>query len=275
MKKISFNRKQLAQKLLKEKGIDVYSNDIKQQVNNHKLKVAEQGLKLMKNQDINYYLSRSIGVPSINFTWQNWNPAQRNNPKIAQHIINKAFNLTQQLKQLTFNVFMAGSAGTGKTSVAIAMMNELMHAGKTCMFVSTDKIVDLLNDRFNFSDGNLKLERLKKDMSKVDVLFLDDFGTEGGRIDNIGSKGYRGARNDMQSLMWYIADNRFEGVDHITSQTQKIRTKPIKSTIITSNNTISELNNIYNEKVISRLITRNPQHQISFSGLDDMRVKLI
>ena len=48
-----------------------------------------------------------------------------------------------------------------------------------------------------------------------------------------------------------------------------------KYTIITTNNTADELRNMYNVKLISRLIPSNPQHIIDFSGLADFRRQIL
>lgn len=48
-----------------------------------------------------------------------------------------------------------------------------------------------------------------------------------------------------------------------------------KFTIVTTNNTVDELQTMYNVKLISRLIPSNPKHIIDFNGLTDFRRHII
>ena len=44
-----------------------------------------------------------------------------------------------------------------------------------------------------------------------------------------------------------------------------------KATIVTTNNTMAELEAMYNKKLLSRLITKNPKHRLVFNGMQDVR----
>ena len=46
-----------------------------------------------------------------------------------------------------------------------------------------------------------------------------------------------------------------------------------KGLIITTNNTLSQFKQMYNPKVVSRLLTNNPEHVLNFNGIPDHRQK--
>lgn len=94
-------------------------------------------------------------------------------------------------------------------------------------------------------------------MKEVDVLLLDDFGTEGGMK---GDK-FSPVRKDMQELMYRVANSRFD------LNTNSI----VRTTIITTNNLQSELEQMYNEKLISRLIPKNKEQRLAFNKMKDVR----
>ena len=162
------------------------------------------------------------------------------------------------------NVYLAGNPGTGKTSLALAMVDKIRNeSGKTALFVSTDALAELYSRRFDdkqvqnrlyglidLMQGNRQLK-----IEPVDVLVLDDFGTEGGMRTDTKSQ----VRVDMQKGLFSVADARFGKF----------------TTIVTTNNKTSELQEMYNEKLLSRLITRNPEHRLTFNGMVDVRASMI
>jgi DNA replication protein DnaC len=95
-------------------------------------------------------------------------------------------------------------------------------------------------------------------MREVDVLLLDDFGTEGGmKVDNV----VRPVRKDMQDFMYRVANVRID-FD---------KNKVEKPTIITTNNLQEDIDRMYNQKAVSRLYPKSKEHRIAFNKMGDVR----
>ena len=69
-------------------------------------------------------------------------------------------------------------------------------------------------------------------------------------------------RQDLQELLFSVANSR------INLQ----RNEVVGSTIITTNTSVSELETMYNPKLISRLMPHKPEFIVDFSQLNDVRV---
>ena len=87
-------------------------------------------------------------------------------------------------------------------------------------------------------------------MKEADVLILDDFGTEG----DMSAQGKVRVRSDMRDDMYRVSNARLE-----------------KITIITTNNTLKELNTMYDPKTIDRLIPKSEGYRIVFRDMNSVR----
>lgn len=212
-----------------------------------------------------YRKSLWTGNQPVKFTFADWKTDKQVDKKQAAEIGNRAWTLAKMIANgQNMNVYLAGNPGTGKTSLALAMVDKIRNeSGKTALFVSTDALAELYSRRFDdkvlqnrlyelidLMQGNRQLK-----IEPVDVLVLDDFGTEGGMRTDTKSQ----VRVDMQKGLFSVADARFGKF----------------TTIVTTNNKTSELQEMYNEKLLSRLITRNPEHRLTFNGMVDVRASMI
>lgn len=212
----------------------------------------------------------------IEFNFSDWKPNERQNTDKAKKLGNKAFVLAKELQTKAFNVVMSGDAGVGKTSLALAMLYQLKDAGKRVMFVSTSELMHLVSEQYSYRDRAKELEDVKRAMCECDVLLLDDFGAEGGSIKKITSGDFTGVRRDMQSLIYDVANARYEGTwreQKTAVKAGKKLPKPVRSTIVTTNNQTGELELIYDKRTVSRLISKNPEHRLAFNDMEDMRPK--
>lgn len=212
----------------------------------------------------------------IEFNFGDWKPNERQNTDKAKKLGNKAFVLAKELQTKAFNVVMSGDAGVGKTSLALAMLYQLKDAGKRVMFVSTSELMHLVSEQYSYRDRAKELEDVKRAMCECDVLLLDDFGAEGGSIKKITSGDFTGVRRDMQSLIYDVANARYEGTwreQKTAVKAGKKLPKPVRSTIVTTNNQTGELELIYDKRTVSRLISKNPEHRLAFNDMEDMRPK--
>lgn len=199
-----------------------------------------------------YKLSIWSGDEEIKFNFADWDVSKQENAEKAKQVGNQAYKLAKQLMADSFNVTLYGNSGVGKTSLAIAMMTMLRdEANKSIMVVSTAELASLLDNKYTQDDTRKRLVDIEKALKEVDVLLLDDFGTEGGAINAL-----KPVRKDMQDYLYRVANSRISGD---------------KTTIITTNNTDDQLKLMYNAKTISRLLTKNKDHMIFFKDMKDVR----
>lgn len=212
--------------------------------------LVEQSLNDIRDRQAKAMWRMSVwsGKQALEFKFSDWRIDLQENIQAAKSVAIKASNLADELKKDNFNVTFYGGSGTGKTSLALAMISRLRSVGKTAMVVSTAELATMLAESFNEQDAKKKLSSLEKALKEVDVLLLDDFGTEGG-LD------CRPVRKDLQDYLYKVANAR----------------AGVKTTLITTNNSKSELESMYHPKILSRFLTRNTEHQILMKGLEDIR----
>lgn len=250
-----FNAKDI-EEIAKEHGVDVNSLPTKEEIDK---KTAEDALKEVERKKREIYFKCSLwsGNQKLSFTFKNWNVDLQANHDVARDLGNRAFKLSKQLKLDNFNVALLGDRGVGKTSLALAMLSDLMEAGKSGIFVSTAELLNLINKRYDDSSLNEKIDRIKRSMIEADVLVLDDFGTEGSMTTN----GIKPVHKDMQDLMYQVANSRVDFNNNAVKGT----------TIITTNNTEDDLEQMYDHKLINRLFPNKADHQLIFEDMKGVR----
>lgn len=251
--RIRFDPRQIAA-LAAKHGIDMNNLPTKEERDKE---AFEKGWANYQGKIRRWYNSMSVwpAEQRLKFTFQDWNVDLQDGDS-AKLLGNQAYKLCKKLENEPGNVFMLGSRGVGKTSLALAMLDKLS-ATKTTMFVSTAELVNMIDQQYKHTDIEIHLKDVEKAMKEVDVLLLDDFGTEGG----IKTQALSEVRRDMQNLMYRVANSRFDLNKNAIS----------KSTIITTNNLQSELEQMYNEKTLSRLIPKNKEQRLAFNGMQDVR----
>ena len=253
----SFINMKQVRELAKRNGANVDDPNLEEYVEDYKKSVYQKWVKSAKQNKNDYYNSLSLydGGQKVSFEFSRWKPELQADVQKAKDVGNQAFMLAKQILSKPTKVVMVGGPGVGKTSLALAMLSTLKEHGKSTLFVSSAEFTSMYGERYDYSDIKKRLESVSKAMKKVDVLVIDDLGTEGGvRAD-------RAIRRDVMSELEHVANARFD--------IQNNRT--LKSTITTTNNNIQELQNIYSPKMISRLLPHKAANQIIFDGLDDMR----
>lgn len=276
---ISANLKRIAQEKGQPLPVDLDNKDeVKAYMKANNDKHVGEWNQRLKRQKFDHIYKQSLwsGRTPIAFNFSSWDSSKQISKQNAEQLKQKAQQLAQQMltpDDKPFNVMFEGSPGTGKTSLAIAMIDYVRHHGYRwgyikhpdgaekykryvdVLFLATDEMLELV---YHSMDGDTQarnqLQRVVKFAKAADVLVLDDFGTEGGMKGTI-----RPVHKTMQELMYDINNARFGK----------------KYTIITTNNTVEELRAMYNVKLISRLIPTNAEHTLNFNGLTDVRSKML
>lgn len=238
------------QKAAKEQGYDIpLVSETPEQREKRKEQEARQaavGLRKRKVRELYRMSLWSSGVP-IKFEFGQWNPKLQPNSALAHDLGKQAYTLAKKLEQASFNVALYGKVGTGKTSLALAIMDDLQKHGQSAVFVSTAELQELYRMSMQMTDAADRLRNTLRAMKEADVLVMDDFGTEGGNTD-------RSVRLDMQGGIYQVANARLG-----------------KTTILTTNNTPQELGMMYDGKIISRLLPKHPEQRLSFDKLKEVR----
>lgn len=134
--------------------------------------------------------------------------------------------------------FFTGGTGLGKTHLSLAVMNKVTEKGYSVFYGSADNIIKQMEkERFGRSNGDIEEE-----IENADLLIIDDLGTE-----------FRTAFSE--TAVYQIINNAI------------LNGKPM---IISSNLSITELEERYGQRVVSRL---NSFEVINFIGTDIRQIK--
>lgn len=246
---------------LKERGLPIYSDEeLNRQLDERELKAQQKASEDFLNLKRRVYDRDSLWPSGrkITFSMESWKPELQTNVEYATELKKKAGVIFRKMREKNFNVMLSGSAGTGKTAMTLGLIDAFAkYTNKTTMFVSAVALRELVMHDFNDWQSEDKLKRVEKSMIEVDVLVIDDFGSEVGMAGAV-----KQATERLQQFYMRIADARFE-LDADGNRT--------KSNIITTNNTIDELSEMYNEKLLSRLVTKRQDNMLVFANLEDMR----
>lgn len=146
------------------------------------------------------------------------------------------------------NFTFSGRAGSGKTMLAISILNKILENDDSlsCYFVSFSMLLNMTLD--GMKDSGMKQESwgVENCIKHCDVLVLDDLGSETAMKAET-----REATDYTQSLLFRLADYRKN-----------------KTNIVTTNNSSKELQSIYNPKIYSRLIAKKADNAIRFDSRD-------
>ena len=162
------------------------------------------------------------------------------------------FHLTKRsvedfLQGKTFNLWMQGKPGTGKSHLAYSFAHEVNELGKyKVLFIDMSELVKSIRATFNNQSVENEQSIIKK-LTSADLLVLDDVGSEVGNIDT------KNTASDFVSRVVFSIFNGRQG----------------KSTICTTNLTGSQLKAIYDAKTFSRMF-RDYRH-IKFENCKDRR----
>lgn len=153
------------------------------------------------------------------------------------NILETSLNYIRNFRTIDSNLLFFGSPGTGKTFLSSCIAKELLDAGFLVVYRTADGLIQNLKD-VKFNDQVELLELLLN----CDLLIIDDLGTE--------------------------LTTEFSKVELFNFLNAKLLRK--KKMIISTNLTIENLKNKYDERIYSRLV--GDFNLYKFLG-DDLRIK--
>lgn len=260
--KVSFDTQKLAA-MFKAKGVDIDDPNLQAEVEAHRNSQHQDWIKEVNSREKDRFWRFSLfsGGHENLFSFSQWKPAMQPNEQQARHLGEQAWRLAKKMVNQPLNVAMFGNPGVGKTALSLAIADYLEDHGQRSMFVSSSELTSLYDDHFENYQHQQKIFNTLNFMKKTDVLILDDFGTEGGQRDQHGN--LKPIRRDFQKDLLSVCSKRYDSNNN----------RVLKSTIITTNNNVHDLDQLYMPKIISRLIPGIPEQQLMFTDMQDVRMK--
>lgn len=124
------------------------------------------------------------------------------------------------------NLLFIGNTGTGKTFLSNSIAKKAMDSGYTVLYQTAPVLMDtILDNKFSYNKEDSSKDKYYR-IFDVDVLIIDDLGTE------------------------TLSNNKFTEFFNIINT----RLLKDKKTVISTNLTLNELGQEYDERIISRLI---------------------
>lgn len=155
----------------------------------------------------------------------------------------------------SFNTIFTGHAGVGKSHLAMGIMKEVnqipyFRTFKNCLFIGIGDALLEIRRSFNDKHAPYNENTMTDLLISADFLVLDDLGAESGNINVKQS-----ASDYTQKFLYNVANGR-QG----------------KSTIITTNLSSAQLRTLYDEKLVSRLLSNATGNVLNFKGITDKRL---
>lgn len=174
---------------------------------------------------------------------------------LQQAELNRAMQIAERINNgETGNFTFSGNAGSGKTLLAISILNYVNanSYNKLCYFLSFEMYMTMVKASFNDNRLKADVQMIEMCVRDSDLFVLDDLGSETfmQHVDD-KKKSPTQASEFTQEALFRFADYRKN-----------------KTNIITTNNTSKELQSIYNPKIYSRLIAKKADNAIRFDSRD-------
>ncbi len=179
-------------------------------------------------------LVKQSNVINSAYTFENNTETDKNNKKM--------YSLAKMACEQGQNILLLGQTGTGKTYLITACANLALAKGKSVLFTTA---YNLSNSFLQAHVAELETRQAILDsLSEVEVLVIDDLGTE---------KSYKNV----------TADYLFAVINERIAQS--------KQTFISTNYTLQQIRDKYDERLFSRLIDQKITKVIKLVG-DDKRI---
>lgn len=172
-----------------------------------------------KNFNLNFYSTE------VNLEKYQSDISPRENIKLILKICHDFIDNFDNIEEK--NLLFTGKTGLGKTFLSSSIANELLKKEKTVLYQTASVMLDMIID-YRFNKGNVSKD-IYDYLLDVDLLIIDDLGTEG--------------TNQMKLVeLFNIINSRL------------LNTKKITKTIISTNLSLQQLFETYDERIVSRLV---------------------
>ncbi len=205
-----------------------------------------------------YKVSNLVDDGSTGFEYfdENFYPVNPNNKKYFTEISPRAQILEVKEQCLNFidnftdistqNLYFHGPTGTGKTFMAKSIGIEILKAGFTVLYLTATSLFPIIQQyRLNIDRDGVSSEQAYKNLITVNLLILDDLGTE------------PGSDSKYAELLSLLELRKARGKNNISK------------TIISSNLDYKRLFQEYNERIASRIV--GEFQALQFTG-EDIRI---
>lgn len=217
--------------------------------NQAEIKKMAQNLKINQTRG---YLKRQSLVDRdevFNYTFQNFKAQPKTfeySAKKGAHDIAKGYLRYPNAKG---NCIFYGNAGSGKTHLAMAILNAVNDNADPmvrCLFISVNKLIREMKNWFQDKTGIWSPKHVTDVVSKANLVVLDDLGAE--------------SANNMATS--FVQDTIFD----IYESNQRI--------ITTTNLSLDELYRTYHSRLVSRMQESDRRKVIDFSEITDKRPRI-
>ena len=198
-----------------------------------KISESERFKEINEKKQYNIFFNQSIiadaTLLNANFdTYKAETSEERNNKNLCLEI-------TERLKAgQVFNCVLQGLQGSGKSHLAYSILQKLNESNlnTSSLFISVDEMIRLIKDSFSNKESKYTEQFFVKLLSSVTYLCLDDLGAETGAITSDKT-----ASDFVQRILYAVTSSRQD-----------------KVTITTTNLSSEQLFNMYDKKLVSRLL---------------------
>lgn len=162
-----------------------------------------------------------------------------------ENILSQCKSFIEHFSENHENILFCGNTGVGKTFLSNCIAKELLDAAFTVIYLTAFQLVDILeNNTFGANDDDDRSENMFDYILDCDLLIIDDLGTE--------------MNNSFVTSQLFLCIN------------ERLLRK--KSTIISTNMSVEQLQREYSERIFSRIVSY--YHVLPVIG-EDIRVKKV
>ncbi|MFC0360476.1 ATP-binding protein [Enterococcus canintestini] len=190
-----------------------------------------------------------------------WLLAKENSQSDSEEVQRLEAAYREYDRKTRFNVVFIGSPGVGKSHLAMSMLHAINTQATpyvSCLFISTVDLMRKVKDSFRNKESRYTEENMTQLLRRVDLLVLDDVGSES-TLQRLQRE------KDVQQLESSRYNQEFlYGILNARGRT-----------ILTTNLNSEEFDQLYNEKLVSRMFRGAQGKVIKFTkATADKRTRL-
>ena len=132
----------------------------------------------------------TVGIPKryydMDFDWLRKHGSFPKENAEAYAVVKEYSNNLKENLDTGKGLILRGPAGTGKTSIAVSLLKEVIALGKSCMMISMPNLLDTM---LSLSKGDsVAFMNYEQKLRSIPLLLLDDFGAEYSKSEWVSAK---------------------------------------------------------------------------------------